>query len=188
MSNGLGGNAFTRKIWFDLEPRSRSHEALPSTSCDLFICKVRICYGQWLRRCIAKKINYLTLTPRSRDQGHTKCCPVPSTSHELCTSEVWCCYIPWLRRRCIYKKIHYLTLNMGSRSHKMLPSTLNIMWPMQQQSLILIYPMVKWKMHSGQGHTKCCPMPSTSFDLSTYRVLSYFLKRFRRRYIYKKIQ
>ena len=34
MSNGLGGNAFTRNIWFD--QRSRSHEALPSTPCDLW--------------------------------------------------------------------------------------------------------------------------------------------------------
>ena len=34
MSNGLGGNAFTRNIGF------RSHEALPSTSCDICTCKV----------------------------------------------------------------------------------------------------------------------------------------------------
>ena len=38
MSNGLGGNAFTRNILFD--HGSRSHEALPSTSCDLCTCKV----------------------------------------------------------------------------------------------------------------------------------------------------
>ena len=46
-------------------------------------------------------------------QGHTKCCPVPSTSCDLCTSKVWYCYIPGLRRRCIYKKIHYLTMTLG---------------------------------------------------------------------------
>ena len=80
-------------------------------------------------------------------QGHTKCWPVPLTSCDLCTSKVWCCYIPWLRRRCIYKKIHYLTLTLGSRSHKMLPSTLDIMWPMNQQSLILLHPTVEEKMH-----------------------------------------
>ena len=130
-------------IW--LWSRSRSHEALPSTSCDLCTCKVWSCYCQWLRKCITKKIHDLTLTQRSRGQGHTKCCPVPLTSCDLCTSKVWCCYIPWLRRRCIYKKIHYLTL--GSRSHKMLPSTLEIMWPMHQQSLILVHPTVKEKMH-----------------------------------------
>ena len=80
-------------------------------------------------------------------QGHTQFCPVPSTSCDLCTSKVWCCYMPWLRRRCIYKKIHNLTLTLGSRSHKMLPSTLDITWPMYQQSLILLHPTVKEKMH-----------------------------------------
>ena len=35
----------------------------------------------------------------------------------------------------------------GSRSHKMLPSTLDIMRPMHQQSLMLLHPMVKEKMH-----------------------------------------
>ena len=43
-------------------------------------------------------------------QCHTKCCPVPSTFCDLCTSKVLYCYIPRLRRKCIYKKIHYLTL------------------------------------------------------------------------------
>ena len=37
------------------------------------------------------------------------------------------------------------------------------------------------------GHKKCCQVPSTSCDLYTYRVLSYYVKRFRRS-IYKKIQ
>ena len=92
MSNGLGGNAFTRNTWFDLNPRSRSHEALPSTLCDLCTCKVWSYYGQRLRRCI-KKIHW--------DQGHTKCCPVPSTSCHLCISKVRCCYVWRLRRRCI---------------------------------------------------------------------------------------
>ena len=90
MTSCLGGNAFTRNIWF------LSHAALPSTSCDLCTCKVWSCYGQWLRRCITKKIHYLTLTARSR----------------------------------------------GSRSHKILPSTLDIMWPMHQQSLMLLHPMI----------------------------------------------
>ena len=131
------------KKYLILDQRSRSHEALPSTSCDLCTCMVWSCYGQWLRGCITKKIHYLILTPRSRSQ---KCCPVPSSSCDLCTSKVSCCYIPWLlRRRCIYKKIHYLTLTLGS--HKMLPSTLEIMWPMHQQSLILLHPKVKENMH-----------------------------------------
>ena len=69
---------------------------------------------------------------------------------------------------------------------------------MHQRSLILLHTRVKEKMHlqentlfdldlGGQGHKKCCPVPSTSCDLCTYRVLSYYVKRFRRS-IYKKIQ
>ena len=155
-----------------------------------------------------------------------KCWPVPSTSCDLCTSKVWCCYIPWLRR-CIYKKKHYLTLTLGSRSYKRLPSTLDIIWPMHKQSLMLLHPTVKEKMHLqenklfdlgvkvtwnvaqcplhhvayaptefevttskglggyaftrkfiilpwswGQGHRKCCPVPSTSCDLFSYKVWS----------------
>ena len=90
-----------------------SHEALPSTSCDLCTCKVWSLYGQWLRRCITKKIHYLTLTPMSR----------------------------------------------GIRSHKMLPSTLDIMWPMHQQSLIWLHPRIKEKMHLQEN---------TSFDLDLW--------------------
>ena len=122
-------------------------------------------------------------------QGHTKCCPVPSTSCDLCTYRVWSYYVKSFRRRSIYKKIQYLTfdldlgvkvtqnvaqnplhhvtypatkfevarsnrlggdtftrkyiiwsltLTLGSRSHKMLPSSLNIMWPFQLQSLKLL--------------------------------------------------
>ena len=52
----------------------------------------------------------------------------------------------------VKEKIHlqentYMTLTLGSRSHKMLPSTLDIMRPMYQQSLILLHPRVKKKMH-----------------------------------------
>ena len=45
-----------------------------------------------------------------------------------------------------------------------------------------------WPWPSGQGHTRCCPVPSKSCDLCTYRVWSYYIKIFRRRSIYKKIQ
>ena len=78
-------------------------------------------------------------------QGHTKCCPVPSTSCDLCTCKHWSCYVHWFRRRFIYKKIHYLTLGYltltpRSRSHEVLPSTLNIIWPMHRQNLKLLLP------------------------------------------------
>ena len=106
MSNGLGGNPLLEI--FDLTPRS--HEAMPSTSCALRTCKVWNCYSQWLRRCIYKKIHYLTLPQGQGGQGHTKRCPIPLTSCDLCTSNVWCRFIPRLRRICIYKKIYYLTL------------------------------------------------------------------------------
>ena len=145
------------------------------------------------------------------DQGHTKCCLVPSKSYDLCTCKVWSCYVQQFRRRCIYKKVHYLkvTLNvaqcplhhvtyaptefevttskalegeaftrkfniwpltLGSRSHKMLPSTLYIMWPIQLQSLKLLGLTLKeeiqlqentlfdlWPGPLDQGHTKCSP-------------------------------
>ena len=155
-------------------------------------------------------------------------CPVTSTSCNLCTSKVWSCYIAWLISWCIYKKKHYLTLTLGSRSHEMLPSTLDIMWAMHQQSLILLHPMVNKLMHLqentlfnhdlwvkvarnvtqchlhhslkllrqnvseeidlqvnsifdlwpwpwSQGHTKWCPVPSTSCDLFSYKVWSCYV-------------
>ena len=139
------------------------------------------------------------LWPWPWGQGHTKCCPVPSTSCDLFSYKVWSCYVSPLRMRYNYKKIQYLTLTLGSRSHKMLPSTLYIMWPFQLQSLKLLRLTVKkeiqlqentifdlWPWPWGQGHTKCCPVPSTSCDLFNYKVWSCYLLRFRRRYIYKK--
>ena len=114
---------------------------------------------------------------------------VPSTLCDLCTSKMWCCYFPWLGRRCIYKKIHYLTLTLGSRSHKMLPSTLDIMWPMRQQSLILLHPTVKEKIHLQEktffvldlwvkvtGNVAQCPLhhvtyAPTEFEVTTSKAL-----------------
>ena len=178
-------------------------------------------------------------------QGHTKCCQVPSKSHDLCTCKIWNCYVQQFWRRCIYKKVHYLTfdLDLGVKatqmllsilyimwpihlqglvlvhltvkeemhlqeitffeffdhSHKMLPSTLYIMWPIQVQSLKLLCLTVKemhlqeitsydlWPWIRGQGHTKCCPVPSTSCDLSRYKVWSCYIEWLRRRCIYKKL-
>ena len=37
-SNSLGGDAFTRKYFYDLDPKKRC--PVPSTSCDLCTCKV----------------------------------------------------------------------------------------------------------------------------------------------------
>ena len=63
---------------------------------------------------------------------------LPSTSCDLCSCKVWSSYVQQFRGRCIYMKIHYLTLTLRSGSHKMLPSTLYIMWPIQIQSLKLV--------------------------------------------------
>ena len=138
-------------------------------------------------------------------QGHTKCCPVPSTSCDLCTCKLWNCYVQWFRRRFIYKKIHYLTLGYltltpRSRSHEVLPSTLNIMWPMHGQNLKMLLPKHYEEMHFqentlfdlwswpwGQGHTKCRPVPLTSCDLCTGKIWSCYFEKFMRRCIYKKI-
>ena len=38
----------------------------------------------------------------------------------------------------------------------------------------------------GQGHTKCCLMPSKSYDLCTCKVWSCYVQQFRRRCIHKK--
>ena len=118
-------------------------------------------------------------------QGHTKCYPVASTSYDLCTCEHWSCYVQWFRRRCIYKKMHYLTLTLRSRSHEVVPSTLYIMWPMHRKKFEVAtsksYEEMHlhentlfdlWPWHWGQGHMKCCLLPSTSCDLCTGKIWS----------------
>ena len=52
------------------------------------------------------------LWPWPLGQGHTKCCPVPSTSCDLFSYKVSSCYILPLRRRFNYKKIQYLTFDL----------------------------------------------------------------------------
>ena len=92
-------------------------------------------------------------------------------------------------------------MTLGSRSPEMLPSTIYIMWLIQLQSLKLLRQKIKEEMHLqenlifglwpwpwGQGHTKCCSVPSTSSDLFSYKVWSCYVKKLRRRCIYKKIQ
>ena len=130
---------------------------------------------------------------------HTKCCLVASTSCDLCTCQLWSCYVQWFRRRRIYKKIHYWTLTRRSRSHEVLPSTLCIMWPMHRQNLKLLFPKVYeemrlqentlfdlWPWPWGQGHTKPHPVPSKSYDLCTGKIWSCYFQKFMRRWIYKK--
>ena len=91
---------------------------VPSKSYDLCTCKIWNCYvQQFRRRCIYKKIHYLTLTFGSRLHNVA---PVPSTLCDLCIYRVWSYYVKSFRRRSIYKKFNIwpLTLTLGSRSHK----------------------------------------------------------------------
>ena len=132
-------------------------------------------------------------------EGHTKCCPVPSKSCDLCTNRVWSYYVKSFRRRSIYKKIQYLTfdLDLGVKV------TQNVaQYPLHH----VTYPATKFEVARCNclggdtftrkyiiwsltlGHTKCCPVTLTSCDLFSYKVWSCYVKRFRRRCIYKKIQ
>ena len=149
--------------------------------------------------------------PWPSGQGHTKSCPVPSTSCDLCTYRVWSYYVKSFRRRSIYKKIQYLTFDIDlgvkvrqnvaqyplhhvtypatkfevARSNRLGGDTFtrkNIIW-----SLTLTLGS-RWPWPWGQGHTKSCPVTFTSCDLFSYKVWSCYVKRFRRRCIYKKIQ
>ena len=89
---------------------------------------------------------------------------------------------------------------MGSRSHKILPSSIHIMWPKHLRALKLLCPMVQEKMHlqkntlfdldpkvKGQGHMNCCLVPSTSCDPCTGKIWSCYFQKFMRRCVYKKI-
>ena len=93
-----------------------------------------------------------------------------------------------------------MTLTPRSRSHEVLPSTLNIMWPMGRQNLKLLLPkhyeerrfqentlFNHWPWPWGQGHTKRRPVPLTSCDLCTGKIWSWYFEKFMRRCIYKKI-
>ena len=44
-----------------------------------------------------------------------------------------------------------------------------------------------WPWPQGQGHMKCCLVPSTSCDLCTGKIWSCYFQKFMRRCIYKKI-
>ena len=128
-----------------------------------------------IMRPMHQQIHYLTLW----GQGHTKCFPVPSTSCNLCTSKVWYCYIPRLRKRCIYKKKHTKCCPVPSTSCYLFSFKV---WSCYIQRLRMrcIYKKIQYLTFDLQGHMKCCPVPSTSFDLFSYKVWSWIVKRFSR--------
>ena len=176
---------------------SRSHKALPSTSCDLCNCKVWSCYGQWLMRCITKKIHYLTSTPRSRG----------SRLHKMLTSTLdfmWLMHHQSLKllNPIVKEKMHLqekilFDLDLGAKVTQNVaqyprhhvtyaPPKFDIATSHGWGDDASTRKYIKWPWPSGQGHTKCCPEPSTSCDLFSYKVWSFYVKRFRRRCIYKK--
>ena len=211
-----------------------------SQSWNLCTCNVWSCYVQGFgRRCIYKKIHYMTLTQYVLDlsQGHTKCSSVPSTSCDLCTCIVWSCYVERFGRRCIYKKIHYVTFDLdigvkvtqnvaqNSLHHvtyaaiKFEVATSNglgwnaftrkfIIWSFDLELGVkvtqnvaqytlhhVIYAAtpfevatsnglggdtltskyILWPCPCGQGHKKCCPVPSTPCDLCSCKCLSCYV-------------
>ena len=90
-----------------------------------------------------------------------------------------------------------ITLTLGSRSHKMLLSTFNIIWPMHLWSLKLLCPMVKEMKHLQKIHYMTLTYGSRSHQMlssalqiiSPLHLQSLKLLRptVRRRCIYKKV-
>ena len=131
-SNSLGEDAFTIKyiIW-PLSLGSRSNKTSPST---LYIMWSMHLQSLKLLRPTVQEMHlqentFFDLWPWHRGQDHMKCCPVTPTSCDLCTCQVWSCYIQQFRR-CIYKKIYYLTfdLDLGIKvtwnvAHRPVPSS-----------------------------------------------------------------
>ena len=114
---------------------------MPSKSYDLCTCQIWSCYvQQFRRRWVYKKIFLYDLdlsvkVTQNVAQYHPHHVIYAPVNFE----------VQWFRRRFIYKTIHYLTLGYltltpRSRSYEVLPSTLNILWPMHRQNLKLLLP------------------------------------------------
>ena len=139
--------------------------------------------------------------PWPSSQGHTKCCSVPSTSCDLCTYRDWSYYIKSFRRRSIYKKTQYLTFDLDPG----VKVTQNVaQYPLHH----VTYPATKfevarsnrlggdtftrkyiiWSLTLGSRSHKMFPSNLYIMWLFSYKVWSCYVKRLRRRCIYKKIQ
>ena len=118
------------------------------------------------------------------NQGPTKCSPVPSTSRDLCTCIVWSCNVERFGMRCIFKKTVYMTFDLGVKI------TQNV----AQNSLHHVtYAATKFEVTTskdlggnkftrkyipwpwGQGHKKCCHVPSTPYDLCSCKFWSFYV-------------
>ena len=75
--------------------------------------------------------------------------------------------------------IYHLTLTVGSRSHKMLPSTFYVPATFEVATSNSIWgdaftrKYINWHWPQGKCHAKQCPVPSTSWDLCTCQGWSY---------------
>ena len=145
-SKGLEGDAFTRKFNVWPWPWGQGHtECCPvrSTSCDLFSYNVWSCYVYpFRRRYIYKKIHFLTLDLRVKVTQNIAQYPLHYVTYSA--TKIVVAMSSRLGGDTFTRKyiIWPLTLTFGSRSHKMLSSTLYIMWPIQIQSLMLLPLMV----------------------------------------------
>ena len=144
-SNSLGVNAFTRKYIIWPWPSGQGHAKccpVPSTSCDLCAYRVWIYYVKsFRRRSIYKKIQYLTFDLGVKVTQNVAQYPLHHVTYPATKFEVARSYRlgdTSTRKYIIWS----LTLTLVSRSHKMLPSTLYIMWPFQLQSLKLLHQKV----------------------------------------------
>ena len=122
---------------------SRSHKMflIHAKSYHLYTCEVWSCYVQLFMRCIYEKIHYMTLT---LGQGHTKGCPVSSTSCYLCTCEVFVATYNQLKGYAFTRE--YIIDIWPWRSHETSPTTLYITWSMHLQSVKMLRPMVMGKI------------------------------------------
>ena len=118
----------------------------------LCTCKVWSCYVQGFRRkCICKK-------------HIIKPWPYVKVTWSIALYIMWPVYLQNLKLLWpMVKEMHYQEITLfdldpkvkgvltprsrGSRSHKMFPSTPDFMWPMHEQNLMLLHPLVKEKMH-----------------------------------------
>ena len=120
-----------------------------------------------------------SIWPWPLGQGNRKCCTVPSTSCDLYTYKVWTLVATskGLGRDAFTRKyiIWPWLQGHGGQFHTRCCPVPYIMWPMYQQSLMLLHPdaftrKYIWPWPWGQGNRKCYPVPSTSCDLCTCKI------------------
>ena len=198
MSNGLGGNAFTRNIWYESQGHM-NHCPLHQFMWPMYLQSLNL-LGPMVKEMHYQENTLFELDPKVKGVKVTwNVAQYPRHHVTYAPTEFEVTTLKGSGGEAFTRKFYIwsLTLTFGWRSHEMLPSSLYIIWPIQLQSLKLLRLTIQEEIHLqentlfdlwpwGQGHTKCCPVPSTSCDLFSYKVWSCYVKRFRR-CIYKKI-